>query len=76
MSKHLQCLLAATLCTLLVTGCGAPKPPMPSGERIAVNGQPIERQTVKHNYSFEAEIENTELHAQPVAKPASTEAWK
>lgn len=76
MSKHIQCLMAATLCALLVTGCGAPKPPLPSGERIAVNGQPIERQTVRHNYSFESDIENTELHSKPSVKAAQTEALK
>ena len=45
MSKRTQCLLAIALSAVIVTGCGAPKPPMPSGDRIAINGQPFKEQT-------------------------------
>ena len=30
-------LLTAVCCSVCLAGCGAPKPPMPSGERIPVN---------------------------------------
>ena len=33
------CALALT--SLFLTGCGAPKPPLPSGERIPVNSAPL-----------------------------------
>ena len=36
--KSLQTICCAlTLTSLFLTGCGAPKPPLPSGERIPVN---------------------------------------
>ena len=47
MANHLMkvaCL--AALASLIVTGCGAPRPPMPSGQRIAINGQPVEHQEI------------------------------
>lgn len=34
--QKICCALALT--ALFLTGCGAPKPPLPSGERIPVNG--------------------------------------
>lgn len=40
MTTRIKLILTATICALLTTACGAPKPPMPSGERIAINGQP------------------------------------
>lgn len=37
--KKLQGLLAITLISVLLTGCGAPKPPLPFGHRIAINAE-------------------------------------
>lgn len=38
--------VAAALAALLLAGCSnIPDPPMPSGERIAVNGQPVQKKT-------------------------------
>lgn len=41
MKSSLTICCALTLTSLLLTGCGAPKPPLPSGERIPVNSAPL-----------------------------------
>lgn len=40
MKSPLQICCALALTSLFLTGCGAPKPPLPSGERIPVNTVP------------------------------------
>lgn len=39
MSKHFVRLALFTALASLLTACGAPQPPMPSGERIPVNDE-------------------------------------
>ena len=48
MKTPLKICCALALTSLFLTGCGAPKPPLPSGERIPVNSAPLS-QTVNRS---------------------------
>ena len=54
----------AALSSIILTGCGAPKPPMPSGERVAINGQPLERQEDDRHFNDLEQYPNLESQQQ------------
>lgn len=66
MQTPLKICCALALTSLFLTGCGAPKPPLPSGERIPVNSAPLS-QTVNRS-----RLADEPPSLDPFEKPAVT----